>query len=74
MTVAPAEPSEDPVAEPDNDEPDKAPDLPDPAFPEVLPGGGPGPGSPKEPARDQRRKVAEVLPQVLLLSLVCTRQ
>ena len=52
MTATPAEPSEDPVAEPDNDEPDKAPDLPDPAFPEVLPGGDPGPGTVAEPDID----------------------
>ena len=47
MTATPAEPSEDPVAEPD-----KAPDLPDPAFPEVLSGGDPGPGTVAEPDTD----------------------
>lgn len=46
MTVAPPEPAQDPGVVPGEDEPDSpaAPDLPDPAFPEVLPGGDPGPG------------------------------
>ena len=45
MTIAPPEPDE---IEPDEG-PD-IPDLPDPAFPEVLPGGDPGPGEmPPEP-------------------------
>lgn len=44
MTVAPPEPDVDPTPEPE-----KAPDLPDPEFPEVLPGGDPGPGAPPEP-------------------------
>ncbi len=45
MTIAPPEPDE---LEPDEG-PD-IPDLPDPAFPEVLPGGDPGPGEiPEEP-------------------------
>jgi hypothetical protein len=41
MTEAPAEPAQDPGQLPGEDEPEqpKAPDLPDPAFPEVLPGG-----------------------------------
>jgi hypothetical protein len=50
MTVAPPEPAHDPAG-PGEDEPDKhdAPELPDPAFPEVLPGGDPGPGAAPEP-------------------------
>ena len=36
-------------ADPLENDPSKAPDLPDPAFPEVLPGGDPGPGGAPEP-------------------------
>lgn len=45
MTVAPPEPDADPT---END-PAQTPDLPDPEFPEVLPGGDPGPGGTPEP-------------------------
>jgi hypothetical protein len=50
MTETPTEPSSDPDVAPAEPEPggpgapEKQPDLPDPAFPEVLPGGDPGPG------------------------------
>lgn len=61
MTEAPPEPTVDPGAAPAEPEPDgpnhpeKRPDLPDPAFPEVLPGGDPGPGEAPdlEPQPDQ---------------------
>ena len=46
MTIAPPEPDE---AQPDGPSREPAPDLPDPAFPEVLPGGDPGPGEAPEP-------------------------
>lgn len=48
MTVAPPEPAQDPGTAPGEGEPERpeTPDLPDPAFPEVLPGGDPGPGDP----------------------------
>ncbi|WP_162891262.1 hypothetical protein [Aeromicrobium sp. A1-2] len=50
MTVAPPEPAQDPTmpgeAQPGSPQ---APDLPDPAFPEVLPGGDPGPGEAPDP-------------------------
>lgn len=50
MTIAPPEPDQEPTG-PGEGEPDQpaAPDLPDPAFPEVLPGGDPGPGAAPEP-------------------------
>ena len=49
MTVAPPEPAHEPTG-PGEDQPrEPAPDLPDPAFPEVLPGGDPGPGGAPEP-------------------------
>jgi len=49
MTVAPPEPAHEPTG-PGEDEPSEPkPDLPDPAFPEVLPGGDPGPGGAPEP-------------------------
>lgn len=50
MTVAPPEPAHDPAG-PGEDDPGRptTPDLPDPAFPEVLPGGDPGPGGSPEP-------------------------
>ena len=50
MTEPPPEPAQDPSL-PGEDEPEKptAPDLPDPAFPEVLPGGEEAPDvSPEE--------------------------
>ncbi len=50
MSESPAEP--DPTTEPAEPEapgaPEKQPDLPDPAFPEVLPGGEDSPGAPTE--------------------------
>lgn len=47
MTIAPPEPAQEPTS-PGEDEP-TVPDLPDPGFPEVLPGGDPGPGEAPEP-------------------------
>jgi hypothetical protein len=48
MSVAPPEPAHEPTG-PGEDEPSEPkPDLPDPAFPEVLPGGDPGPGGAPE--------------------------
>lgn len=46
MTIAPPEPDE---ANPNEGDPSTMPDLPDPEFPEVLPGGDPGPGGAPEP-------------------------
>ena len=54
MTIAPPEP--------DRTEPDEGPDipnLPDPAFPEVLPGEDPGPSEiPDEPETEPSRERA----------------
>jgi hypothetical protein len=51
MTIAPPEPTEEPAASPTpgEDDPDARPELPDPAFPEVLPGADPDPGGAPEP-------------------------
>ena len=54
MTIAPPEPAQEPTG-PGEDVPEqpKAPDLPDPAFPEVLPGGDPEPDETPETQPDQ---------------------
>lgn len=49
MTEAPPEPDVEPAGEPDGDDRPTAPDLPDPAFPEVLPGGEEAPDATPEP-------------------------
>ena len=49
MTQSPSEPAVEPPT-PDESQPErpKAPDLPDPAFPEVLPGGEEAPDAKPE--------------------------
>ena len=50
MTETPTEPLLEPTPAPGEDTPDhpEAPDLPDPAFPEVLPGGDDAPDAKPE--------------------------